>query len=235
MSARIAVTRAEPGASKTAAAIAARGGTPILAPLLTIVPAPDLNRDLGGAQALVFTSSNGARAFAPATAQRPVFAVEDATAAAARAAGFGDVRSAAGDVDALAALIAAACAPGGGPLLHVSGADVAGDLAGALAARGFTVERRIAYRAEAAQALPAALADALARGDLDAVLFHSARAAEAFVALAAVQASGLDAVCMSAAVAQGAAGAPWLRLSVAAKPQEDALIYAAFAAAATRA
>ena len=48
---------------------------------------------LDGVQAVLFTSANGVRAFAAATTRRGfrAFAVGDATAAAARAAGFADV------------------------------------------------------------------------------------------------------------------------------------------------
>ncbi|WP_415491802.1 uroporphyrinogen-III synthase, partial [Brevundimonas diminuta] len=48
----------------------------------------------------------------PRFRRHPVFAVGDATAEAARAAGFADVRSAAGDIHALARLIAAEAPPG---------------------------------------------------------------------------------------------------------------------------
>ena len=56
---------------------------------------------------LVFTSANGVAAFAALTPDRalPVFTVGDATAEAARAAGFAAVRSAGGDIGMLAALL----------------------------------------------------------------------------------------------------------------------------------
>jgi uroporphyrinogen-III synthase len=64
--------------------------------------------DLTHVAALAFTSVNGVEAFARLSAERrsPVFAVGDRTARAAREAGFADVVSADGDVEALAALIA---------------------------------------------------------------------------------------------------------------------------------
>ena len=58
-------------------------------------------------------AANGARALARATQRRdlPVLAVGDATARAAREAGFESVTSAGGDVGDLAPLAAARCAP----------------------------------------------------------------------------------------------------------------------------
>ena len=82
---------------------------PAVAPLLAIRPIPQPAPDLTGVAALAFTSANGVAAFAALTPDRsrPVFTVGDATAQAARAAGFARVESAGGDLDRLAALITA--------------------------------------------------------------------------------------------------------------------------------
>jgi len=100
------VTRPIEDAQTLTAALAAREVTALVEPLLTIRFLPETNIDLSGVQALVFTSANGARAFAAASPRRDVavFAVGDRTAATARALGFGDVISAGGDVAHLAAL-----------------------------------------------------------------------------------------------------------------------------------
>src|SRR5687767_554229 len=102
---RVAITRALPEAERTGERVRALGGEPVLAPLLTIVPcAYDTNVE--GAQALIFTSSNGVRAFPDVRRARDcvVLAVGEATAEAARAAGFADARAGDGDVASLAAL-----------------------------------------------------------------------------------------------------------------------------------
>ena len=105
---RVWVTRAQPGADRTAARLRALGFVPVVLPLLALrsiaQPAPDLS----DVSALTFTSRNAVTVFAGLTPERllPVFAVGDATAGAARAAGFSDVLSAVGDVEALARLIA---------------------------------------------------------------------------------------------------------------------------------
>ncbi|MDX2236243.1 MAG: uroporphyrinogen-III synthase [Hyphomonadaceae bacterium] len=223
---RVAVTRAEPGAQRTARALAALGHDPVVAPLLDIVDV-DAPTDFPGVQALLFTSANAVRARAAAAAPRTLAAwcVGAATADAARAAGFEAVRSADGDVAALAAQAAAQLDAAAGALVHLSGAEVAGDLVGALRARGFDAQQRIVYRAEPVRAPPPALTEALPQ--LDAVLFHSPRAAQVFRSLypdaGAISASA--AVCLSAAVAD-AAGPGWRATLVAATPDEPALLAA---------
>jgi uroporphyrinogen-III synthase len=222
MSVRVAVTRAEPEASRTAERVRKRGAEAVVAPLLTIVPCGyDTNTE--GAQALLFTSSNGVRAFPDARGaqNRIVLTVGEATAEAARAAGFRDVRSADGDVSALAALAKATLDPARGKLIHIAGDHVAGDLGGELRRAGFDIERRLAYASVAASVLPEAL-----RAHLDIVLFHSARAAEAFVALGAPNAANLTAGCLSPAIAAAAAKTSWKRLVTAPRPREDDLLTA---------
>jgi len=225
VSRRVAVTRAAPENARTAERLQQRGAIPFLAPLLDIEHR-DFDVDLNDVQALLFTSSNGAHAFARQSKARstPVLAVGDATAETARALGFAEVRSANGDVASLAALAAHELDPGNGKLLHVGGAHVAGDLGGVLAKAGFAVERRIGYEAKAAARLPDAFAE-----PLDTVLFHSARAAEIFVRFGAPGSERTDAACLSAAVAAAAGKAVWARIIVAPAPREDALLIAALA------
>lgn len=219
---RVAITRAQPEADRTAERVRARGAEAIVAPLITIVPCGyDTNTE--GAQAIVFTSSNGVRAFPDARGARDriVLTVGDVTAAAARAVGFTDVRSADGDVRSLAALAKTQLDPAKGKLIHIAGDHVAGDLGGELRAAGFDVERRLAYASVAADALPEALS-----GPLDIVLFHSARAAETFVALGAPNAARLTAGCLSPAIAEAAGKAAWKRVITAPHPREDDLLAA---------
>lgn len=220
---RVAITRALPEAERTGERVRALGAEPVIAPLLTIVPCA-YNTTVEGAQALIFTSSNGVRAFPDVRGARGcvVLAVGEATAEAARAAGLLDVRAAAGDVASLAALAQRELDPRGGKLIHIGGEHLAGDLAGQLRTAGFRVERRLAYSAHAAIALPAAFS-----GPLDIVLFHSARAAETFVSLGAPGAAQLTAGCIGAAVAEAAGKAPWRRVIVSPAPREDVFLAAA--------
>jgi uroporphyrinogen-III synthase len=226
MSLHVAITRAAPENAHTAARLQALGAIPLLAPLLDIeTRAFDAN--LTGVQALLFTSSNGARALASQSDVRnvPVFAVGDATAQSARDLGFAEVQSANGDVASLAALATTALDPRAGKLLHIGGAHIAGDLSGALVKAGFTVERRVAYEAKAAVALPEAFSERL-----DVVLFHSARAANALVQLRPAGAEKMTAACISPAVAEAVSALPWRRLLVAPAPREDVFLKAALGA-----
>jgi uroporphyrinogen-III synthase len=232
MTRRVAITRALPEAMRTADNLRALGAEPVLAPLLTIAPQA-FEADLADVQALLFTSANGVRAFADAIQARHlrVLAVGDATAAEARNAGFPQVQSAAGDSEALAALAIEALNPQAGRVLHITGDHVAGDVVGALTKAGFTAERRIAYNSVAATQLPSDLA-----GEIDTILFHSARAAEIFVSFGAPRANHLIAACLSPAVARAACDSPvgsiaWAHVIVSPHPREDALLRAVLASA----
>lgn len=225
MTLRVAITRTLPDAEDTAGRVRALGAEPVLAPLITIIPCA-YNTNVEDAQALLFTSANGVRAFPDARRlhAKPVLTVGAATAEAALAAGFTDVRTAGGDVAALEALATKTLTPSAGKLIHIGGEHLAGDLTGGLRAAGFTVERRIAYAARTALTAPPELL-----GPLDIVLFHSARAAETFVQLGAPNADQLTAACISEAVAQAAGKARWAQIIVSPAPREDALLHAALA------
>jgi uroporphyrinogen-III synthase len=177
------------------------------------------------------TSANGVRAFARLDARRdlPVFAVGDASAAAARASGFAEVYSATGNVEDLAALVQRRLDPAQGPLLHPAAGKLAGDLQGALGAAGFAVRRAVLYDAVPVAALSADCMHALNDGLIDAATFFSPRTAAGFVNL--VEAAGLAdtcsrvaAVCLSPAVAEALCGLAWRRIVVAERPDQAALL-----------
>lgn len=201
--AKVWITRAEPAATATAERVAALGHTPIIAPLLKIVPIADAVIDLTGVGSLAFTSANAVRAYAELNAERTglkVFAVGAGTAAAAKAAGFRDVLSADGDVSALAARIAARKRELGGVLLHPAAAEPAGDLVGDLIAAG--VEARAVALYDSVITPPDA--DFLAGlMELDTVLLHSPKAAKALAGvLRGKGATHLRLLCLSQAVSR---------------------------------
>lgn len=222
MTLRVAITRTLPQAEDTAEAVRAYGAQAFIAPLLAIAPRA-FDTDITGAQALVFTSTNGVAAYASASGARNinVLAVGDTTAHAARQADFAAVRSAAGDVAGLALMIERTLDPNAGKLIHIAGTHVAGELAAEVRGAGFAYERRIAYEAVAASTLPDAFTQ-----ELDIVLFHSARAAETFAQLGAPNAAQLTAGCLSEAVAEAARLTAWKRIIVAPAPREEALLAA---------
>lgn len=197
---RIWVTRAAPGAEETAARLKAMSLPVLVDPLLAVVPlSPTI--DLAGVAALAFTSVNGVQAFVRLCADRnrPIFAVGDRTARAAREAGFAEVASADGDVEALAALIAGQAARIDGVVLHPGALEPAGDLVSALAAKGITVRSAAVYETVERDPAPATL-DQL--GMMAAVLLHSPRAARKLSqVLERRPAPSLRALCLSPAVA----------------------------------
>ena len=215
---RVWVTRTAPEAEATAARLRALGHAPLVAPVLQV-------RETGAA-ALAFTSSNGVRAFARLSAERrlPVYAVGESTAQAARDAGFSEVRSAAGDVTALVGLILAD--PPSGAVVHVAPEAPAGDLVGGLTTGG--VEARLAaiYRTEAVVDEASFAALSAEPPEIDAVLVHSARAAQALAERPemARAASQLRAVCISKAAAAPLLPLNFASVAVAPLPTEAALL-----------
>ncbi len=228
---RVLITRPEDDAQPLARRLAARGIESLVEPLLIIVPVAGAELDLDGVQALLVTSANGARALARAGARRdlPLYAVGEASGASARALGFAAVRSAGGDVEALADKVIAELDPGAGALVHVAGSAVAGDLAGRLGGAGFEARRAVLYEARPVAALSPGCVAALVGRSLDAALLFSPRTAATFVRLAGQAAVAeccreLDALCLSEAVAGAAARLDWRRLEVASEPTAESLL-----------
>lgn len=215
-----------------AAALARRGVEAVIEPLMQIHFHADEPIDLTDVQAILCTSANGVRALAQASGERrvPLFAVGDATAACARAEGFGMVESAAGNADDLVRLAAERLDPRQGRLLHVAGQVAAGNLTEALGKRGFAVERRVLYEARPVTELNLSAVRALRGGTIDFAMFFSPRTAAVFVTLAGT--AGVADSCetvaaLSISPATDAALAPiqWLDRRVADRPNQPALLH----------
>jgi len=179
---------------------------------------------------VILTSANAARALVghpqcARLARLPAFAVGAHTAAAARDIGFADVHCAHGDRADLAALLREHIAEGLAPLLHLAGEDRAGDVA----PPGMALLTAVVYRMVKAARLPDPVADALAGGEIDAVLHYSRRSAQAYLECAtraALLGASLEPIqlCLSPhtaepLAAQGAAG-----IRIAAQPNEAAML-----------
>lgn len=210
MNGRILLLRPEPNAS--AAAARALGLDPVAAPLFTIRPLAWTPPDPADFDAVLLTSAHAARrAGAGLTSflHLPCRAVGEATAAAARIAGFSDVQAGAGDGAAALAELS------GQRVLHPCGREH-------VALPG--VERRIVYAAEAATELPGAAAEALRAGAL--ALVHSPRAAALLAALvdeAGLDRAGIRIAAISPAAAE-AAGSGWAQVAAASAPRDAALL-----------
>jgi uroporphyrinogen-III synthase len=178
------VTRPLPDAEGTARRLRTLGHEVLVQPFLRIVFAPPV-RDLAEPAALIITSRNALRAVqgwpqAAAWRDRPLYAVGKATAQAATAAGFRDVRVGGGDAAALTETIKEDLVPESGPLFYPAARQRTGGLTETLEAAGYTMMTLETYRAEAVTQLDAAVGKAIAERRLDGVLLYSRRTAEAF-------------------------------------------------------
>ncbi len=215
--ARVLVTRPEPGATRTAAALAAVGHEAVVRPLMD-TEALDWAPPEGDFDAVMLTSAAGAlhagAGYAVAGAdpyrQLPTLCVGEACAAAARASGFERAEAVGGDV---AAVLARAAADGMARLLHLAGED----RTAVFVPEGLSVVVREVYRA---RLLPLA-----EPGAVDVVMLYSVRSAAHFAMEWEGRERALDVVAMSAAVAV-AAGADWRRVIVAAAPNEASMLAA---------
>jgi uroporphyrinogen-III synthase len=196
----LAVLRPEPGNAVTAAAVEARGLVAIRLPLFAVRPIAWTSPGPAGFDALLVTSANALRHGGPGLAalrHLPVLAVGEATAEAARAAGFTVERTGVADAAALVA---------GEPrrLLHLAGRD-------RVAVPG--TEAVAVYAADVLPADARALAGSVA-------LLHSARAARR---LRMIAPGDVVIAALSPAVA-AAAGDGWTAVHAARAPTDAALL-----------
>lgn len=224
------VTRPEPAAGRLAARLEAGGYRALVSPVMEIVRAESLApTTLEGAQAVLITSARAAEAasqdLGPDLGSGAVlpgaYCVGDATAAAARKAGFDPVVSASGDATDLLALVLRDLRPEAGRLVILRGRETAYDLAPALETAGFTVDSAILYDAAAITGLRQAASDALVENKVDAVLLLSERTARCFVAAANTIQADLKpvvAVCISEKTAEAARTARFGRVVAAERP-----------------
>ena len=222
------ITRPEPGASETAARVAAIGLVPIVAPLLEIRPLP-IRTPPQRIAAVLLTSGNAVDALSALSRSLPVLTVGAATARRARHAGFTNVVSADGDAVALAALVRAQLRPSDGTLLLASGRAQSLALAADLRASGYRVARRVAYAAIPVPHLPDQARAALLDPHTRTVLLFSAETARHFLLL--VRQAGLlgaladrEAITIGPQAAMALSEVPWARIRIAAKPTQDDML-----------
>lgn len=232
------VTRPEPDAQVTLARLRALDIEAVAAPLMVRQTLDASLPPSDGFAAMVLTSANAVRSLADRGvladyAGLPVLAVGDRTAREAEEAGFLKVSSAAG---ALGDLVNAIRISGlKGPLFHPTGRHQSGDLAKALAPLGVMVAAARIYDMVAIEALPDDVLAGLADGGIGAVLAYSRRTAEIFAGLAAsldpAQRSRIAMLCLSEAVAGPLLESHFNRISLADRPDEDAMMALALAVA----
>jgi uroporphyrinogen-III synthase len=234
---RVLVTRPEPDAQSTLERLLALEIDGLAAPLMTRqsldahLPTPQ------GFAGLAVSSINALRALADRNAltaltDTPVFAVGDRTAHEARVLGFSHVVAADGTLDSLVTTIALARLDG--PVLYPCGRHLSGDLAHALAPHGLMVVTVPVYEMVAETTLSSQAAQALASGEVDAVLLYSRRTAEIFCQLvedivAPEQRRNLPVLCLSENVAGPMIEHHFSRVLLADHPSEEAMMALALA------
>jgi uroporphyrinogen-III synthase len=222
------ITRPEPGASETAARVAAMGLTPIVAPVLEIRAIP-FRRPSGPVAALILASGNAVDPLPAAWHSLPVLTVGAATARRAEQAGFANVISADGDAAALTDLVRARVSPKSGPLLLASGQGQSLALAANLRGSGYRVTRRVVYVSVPVPHLPELAREALTDDRTLTVLLFSAETARQFVRL--VRRAGLldtlrdrEAITIGPQAAMALREVLWARIRVAGKPTQDEML-----------
>lgn len=238
--ARILVTRAGPDAEETGALLRAAGHVPVLAPLRRVEMIDAVLPSLPNA--LVATSRN---AFAgPPLPEEwralPLFVVGDASAKAAGPAGFSAVTALGGDAAGLVLALKARMRKDT-RFAYLAGEPRTAVIEEGLREAGFGVEIILRYRMTQIETFPDHAAEAIRKGEVDAVLHFSFQSARAFLDLAeAVGLTGaitrLAHLCLSdaiAALAEARLG-PAAVIRVAARPDQSALIAALHACPVSR-
>jgi len=207
---KLLVLRPQPGADETAARARALGLELVVAPLFAVRPLAWTPPDPAGFDAVMLTSASAARQAGRGLTpfhDLPCYAVGEATAAAAREAGFADIRIGPDDGAALLLMMAE---DGVASAFHACGEDHL-----ALGHPAIRVTRVPVYAAEAVTRLPVAPEGMLA-------LLHSPRAAALLGALVPDR-SAVEIAAISARTAR-AAGGGWKRVAVAAQARDHALL-----------
>jgi uroporphyrinogen-III synthase len=220
---RILITRPEEDAAEFAGALTAAGHEGVVCPLLEIVFPPAAPLSFAGVAALIVTSRNGLRGLArdpifadgervgadslSALRALPVYCVGEATGRLAREMGFTRIHCGAGGARDLIPLIEAHSTPASGELLHLGGEQLAFDLPGALARRGYRTRLETVYRAQPASRLPSEVVQAIRLGEIGGAFLMSPRTARILVELFRVHGlvgatSPFVCYCLSPAVAQ---------------------------------
>lgn len=226
MNKAILITRPLEDYAETAAMVSASGFDPVACPMLRVEPVTHPDPEPGRYQALVFTSPRGVTHLdaVPGLKELPVYTVGDRTAEAARQAGYTKVTSAGADLNALEALLFLENLSPDKPLLHVCGEDVVRPIT----VPGRRFESLVVYRAVQAEDLPAPALAVIQDRSPYAVMFYSARTADAFAK--AVKQQGLQsqfmttrALCLADTMIESLRGLPWRSILVAQRPDRSGM------------
>lgn len=226
------VTRPEPGASETAQRLQALGFLPLKLPLHEIRPLPVISGTVPDKTAAVAVTSANALRHAPGAlleqlSSIPCFAVGEATAANARAAGFSNVIEGDGDAEALAEMIVAKRPAG--PVAYLCGRVRRSLFEQRLTGACVAVISVETYDTAAIVRTAGEISDAIEGEPVDYTLLYSANAAETLVeAMGRANLRNLFKntifACISTRIADVLAGKTSGKILVAGEPSETALL-----------
>jgi uroporphyrinogen-III synthase len=224
----ILVTRPERASLRTKARLEAAGHQVLADPLLTLNFFPPEKLIGSKPDALIITSSNGARAIAhhaelAALLPVPVWTVGSRTSDAVRELGF----TVAGEAPDAAHLVERLRTETPQTLLYLAAENRSAELTELLPSH--TVETVVVYSAEPSMALSAETVAALKAERINQVLHYSTRLTETYLALAQTAGIRTEALapqhlCLSEQVAGPLRAADASNIQVADAPKEDALI-----------
>ncbi|TWF50249.1 uroporphyrinogen-III synthase [Neorhizobium alkalisoli] len=231
---RVVVTRPEHSAARTADRLKALGHEPMLLPLTEAAHDHAAVAD-GLAKphsALILTSAEAVRAIIGGAesladiASEKVYAVGEATAQAARQAGFADIRTGPGTGAGLAEMIAAEKSHLAKPLLYLAGDPRSPELEDALERAGIAIMTALIYRMVPIDYGIDTVGKILLSPQADAVMLYSRRNAVIFLELAeklGAEMASLKILCLSANVAAAIPPQFQNNVRVAKSPDEDGL------------
>ena len=223
----ILITRPIDEATSTAERLEAMGHRVVMAPIIRVEPVsfelPENNRSI------IVTSMNGARMGLANVGDkaRPIFAVGEKTANAARELGFTNVSVGPGTARQLVPLLLECGLSEKRKYTHLCGSTLSYNICDVLKNEGLDAENTVTYQTAAVRGLSAGVQEALDAGEIDVALFYSPRTATIFEEVVADYGRSdwlrsLDALCLSTRVSQNLLG-PWRKKTYAVIPTEKAM------------
>ena len=227
---RFLLTRPISDSEKSAAQLRNQGHEVLLDPLLTIRRLDPGHITFEQYQAIVFTSPNAIRSYDFPDGANSIltFTVGQKTDGVAKEAGFKHTVRGNGNSKNLSQLIQSMIFPKNGPILYLSGVDIAGSIEEDLKAASFQVDTKNVYKAEASDKLNNETTSLLTKGQIDYLPFYSPRSALIFIEL--IKKANMEnclknvtALCLSPTIAEVASSTNWKDIQIADTPNQKAL------------
>lgn len=225
------ITRAEVDSKRLARSLKAMGVKSMISPLIQIEPLNITDIKSWCFQSVILTSRNAVHAlkFLDLEKSIPIYCVGDRTSSTVISFGFSNVYSAAGNSIDLLNLFLEKSNPEDGAVLYLSGEETSGLIERELRNYGFDIEKRISYKALAANSLTKPALKALRGSEICGIFIFSPRSAIILIDLLCK--SGLQAAvekasayCLSEAVAKEASRISWTNILVAKEPTQESVL-----------